>query len=369
MQNQPWPLGNLTPEEFLKDYWQKRPLLIRNAISDFVCPLSGDELAGMACEEEIESRLVIGQGAQWELKNGPFDADDFAALPSSKWTLLVQAVDHWEPEVRSLLEPFRFIPDWRLDDIMISYAVDGGGVGPHYDNYDVFLLQGQGQRSWKIGQQCDDNSPLIDHSQLRLLANFDEQDGWVLNPGDMLYLPPCLAHLGEAVGNDCITLSIGFRAPSHGDILREFSEFAAHSLPESRRYSDPDIKMQNSSGEINATAVEKVQNILLEAVKSPERVAQWFGQYMTQPKYPDQLEETAHFYGSTLSAGARLAWHQTKDGGIILYANGESRLLSGHLEAAVRKLCETRMVDSEIQAALGEEITHWLEEVEAYFPG
>ena len=191
-------LGGLTAREFLRDYWQRKPLLIRQAIPDFQNPLEPDELAGLSLEEEIESRLIIGQDRTWELRRGPLPEDTFAGLPERDWTLLVQSVDQFVPEVDEVLEPFRFLPSWRVDDVMISYAAPGGGVGPHYDHYDVFLLQGHGRRRWRIGQPCTADSPLIDGLELKILADFQQTDEWVLEPGDMLYLPPGIAHYGIA---------------------------------------------------------------------------------------------------------------------------------------------------------------------------
>ncbi len=155
-------LGGLTAREFLRDYWQKKPLLIRQAIPDFESPIDADELAGLALEEEVESRVIIA----WELRRGPFSEDSFSQLPEREWTLLVQAVDQFVPEVAELLEHFRFLPSWRIDDVMISFAAPGGSVGPHFDNYDVFLLQGKGKRHWKIGQMCDSDSALLEHADL-----------------------------------------------------------------------------------------------------------------------------------------------------------------------------------------------------------
>ena len=185
-------LGDLSPEEFLRDYWQKKPLLIRNAIPDFEPPIDGNELAGLSLETEVESRLVVG--TEWQLENGPFTEQRFQTLPSSHWTLLVQAVDLWVPEVAALLREFAFLPPWRLDDIMVSYAQDGGSVGPHFDYYDVFLLQGAGQRRWQIGQACAASSPLLENTDLKILSQFRPTDEWVLNCGDMLL---SLIHISE----------------------------------------------------------------------------------------------------------------------------------------------------------------------------
>jgi 50S ribosomal protein L16 3-hydroxylase len=206
-------LGDMPIETFLRDYWQKKPLLIRQAYPGFELPIDGDELAGLALEEEVESRIVLEHGkTPWELRHGPFDEQTFSQLPESHWTLLVQAVDQWVPEIHELLQDFQFIPGWRLDDIMISYASDKGSVGPHFDYYDVFLLQGMGKRRWRIGQHCDSGSELVEGTPLKLLRNFETTDEWVLEPGDMLYIPPGIAHWGIAEG-ECITCSIGFRAP------------------------------------------------------------------------------------------------------------------------------------------------------------
>ncbi len=355
------PLGQLSAEIFLKDYWQKKPLLIRSAIPGFVSPLSGDELAGLACEEEIESRLIIGKGNDWACKSGPFDSDDFARLPPSHWTLLVQAVDHWEPAAQELLEHFRFIPDWRLDDLMISYAVEGGGVGPHFDNYDVFLLQGEGQRRWRVGQHCDEQTTFMDTEAIRLLADFHESENFVLNPGDMLYLPPGVAHWGEAVGDNCITCSIGFRAPSYGEVLEGFSHHISEQLSDRLRYSDADLKLQASPGEITTDAILRVQNILKEALEQPEQIAQWLGQHMTEPKYPDHLEETG-IDEDQLSAGTRLAWHQGESHQLMLFVNGSVIGVMEEKLEAVKALCDHRTFTDDIEQQLGNSLIKWIKE-------
>ena len=218
-------LGGLTASEFLRDYWQKRPLVIRQAFPGFQSPVSPDELAGLACEEAVESRIVIENdaGKPWQLHNGPFSPDRFSDLPEQDWTLLVQGLDHWVPEIADLLDNFRFIPNWRLDDIMASYAPKGGSVGPHYDMYDVFLLQAQGHRRWTFGGHCDHTSPRVEGTPLRILSSWDGEETVTLAPGDMLYLPPGIGHHGVAE-DDCITLSVGFRAPTIDDILTSFTD-------------------------------------------------------------------------------------------------------------------------------------------------
>ncbi len=281
-------LGELPIERFLSQYWQRKPLLARRALPDFRAPLSADELAGLALEQDVESRIVLERGGHspWELLHGPFSETTFQKLPTSHWTLLVQAVDQWVPEVHALLDYFRFIPNWRLDDIMISYAADQGSVGPHFDHYDVFLLQANGTRRWQIGQRCDSQSLRLPGTDLDILASFEAVDEWLLEPGDLLYIPPQIAHWGIAEGDDCMTYSIGFRAPSHADILGEFSQELAASLAEQRRFQDPGGKFPHNPGELDDRSIEQVQRILRQYLDQPQQIANWFGRYMTQPKYP-----------------------------------------------------------------------------------
>ncbi|RZA23956.1 MAG: cupin domain-containing protein, partial [Proteobacteria bacterium] len=280
-------LGGLTAAEFLRDYWQKKPLLVRHAFTDFENPLSADELAGLALEEEVESRIVIEHGAQpWEMRRGPFAEDEFSKLPETEWTLLVQAVDQFVPEVAELLEHFRFLPSWRIDDVMISFAAPGGGVGPHFDNYDVFLLQGQGKRNWKVGQMCDSQSPLLDHPDLRILADFQQSEEWTLEPGDMLYLPPRLAHCGVAV-DDCMTYSVGFRAPSAAEVLTHFTDFLSQFLPDEERYSDADAVPAVDPHQIQHDALDRLKRLLAEHMSDERLLLTWFGQFMTEPRYPE----------------------------------------------------------------------------------
>jgi 50S ribosomal protein L16 3-hydroxylase len=279
-------LGDLSIQDFLRDYWQKKPLLIRGAFADFEWPLDGDELAGLALEDEVESRLILEQGENpWELWRGPFTEEQFAELPPSHWTLLVQAVDQWVPEVRELLQRFRFLPDWRLDDVMVSYAPDQGSVGPHFDFYDVFLIQGAGKRRWRIGQDCDHTTPCRDDTPLKIVTRFDTTEEWLLEPGDMLYIPPGVAHWGIAEG-ESLTYSVGFRAPSHGDVLSELGAEIADTLSDAQRYSDAGLKQQKNPGCIDPSTIENLQAILQQHL-TPENLVRWFGGYMTEPKYPE----------------------------------------------------------------------------------
>jgi 50S ribosomal protein L16 3-hydroxylase len=288
-------LGGLTATEFLAEYWQKKPLLIKNAISDFQGLLSPEELAGLACEDDVQSRIVEYIKGKWHASHGPFDDDDFARLPQKpsaqhNWTLLVQSVNHYLPEAAELLQQFDFIPHARLDDLMVSYAPDGGGVGPHFDSYDVFLLQGQGRRLWRISEQTD--LSLIEGAPLRILQNFDTAQEWLLEAGDMLYLPPHLAHWGIAVTEgktDCMTYSIGFRAPKNQELASEFLGFMQDKLNQDQIilpgiYQDADLTLQNHAAEISGAMVNKVSLDLQKIKWSDELVAEFLGTYLSDPK-------------------------------------------------------------------------------------
>ena len=277
-------LRDFDTAEFLRNSWQKKPFLIRNAWRSWSNPLEPDELAGLACEEGIESRLVILSADGWTLEHGPLPAERFGEVGKEPWTLLVQSVDHHVPAVAALLEPLRFIPNWRVDDVMVSYAVDGGGVGAHFDQYDVFLIQGLGTRRWQIGERCDGATELLPHDDLRLLTEFEPTDEWTLEPGDMLYVPPRFAHNGIAVGDDCMTYSIGFRAPSRGELIARWAEHVVAELEDDDRYADPDLALQANPGEISAEALARMQAMVAERLLDPEGFAQWFGEYCTAPK-------------------------------------------------------------------------------------
>ena len=219
-------LGGLTPAQFMKTYWQRKPLLIRQAFAGFKPPVSAAALKKMSRRDDVESRLVWREKGQWQMDRGPF-----ARLPKASetdWSLLVQSVDIQDDAACALMNQFRFVPDARLDDLMISLATIGGGVGPHFDSYDVFLLQGQGRRRWQISQQRD--LTLIPDLSLKILKNFIPEEEFVLEPGDMLYLPPQAAHDGVALDNDCMTISIGFRAPDQAALARGMLEAAADQI-------------------------------------------------------------------------------------------------------------------------------------------
>ncbi|WP_301387550.1 cupin domain-containing protein [Thalassolituus sp. UBA2590] len=354
-------LGHLSVDEFLRDYWQKKPVLIRQAIPGFKPLLAADELAGLSLEEDIESRLIAEEGATgpWEVKKGPFTETDYRDLPHNKWTLLVQAVDQWVPEAAELLEHFRFIPSWRIDDLMISYATDGGSVGPHWDQYDVFLLQAEGQREWRVGQMCSEKSSILEGPSVKILADFAETDRWVLEPGDMLYLPPGLAHWGISQG-ECMTYSIGFRAPSSSELLERAIDSALPQLTEDDRYSDPDLSIQSSPSEITGHAAERLKTLLIKAIDDPALLKATLGQLMTEAKYDEQApvyEVTDHDWADTVNTlqeadqwgrhpQARFAYN-IDDSSVAFYCQGEVVRLPVSCCDTIKQLCDSPYFDSE----------------------
>jgi 50S ribosomal protein L16 3-hydroxylase len=278
---------NFDIDGFLRDRWQRKPLLIRNPWTAWQNPLTPDELAGLACEDHVESRLIKQARHALKVEPGPIPEKRFGKLGKAPWTLLVQAVDHHVPDVAALIAPFRFIPNWRIDDVMVSYASDGGGVGPHFDQYDVFLVQGLGTRRWQIGALCGNDTELLPHDDLRLLANFEPTDEWLLEPGDMLYVPPRFAHNGVAVGDDCMTYSIGFRAPSRSELIAHYVDDVLAGLSDDDRYADAGLPAQANPGEITGDALARLHGMVTEKLADPAAFARWFGEYNSTPKYPD----------------------------------------------------------------------------------
>lgn len=280
-------LGHLPVQTFLNDYWQKKPVFIPQAIPHWQAPLDGDELAGLALEHSIESRLIIETPSsnplksQWHMEHGPLPEERFGQLPPSHFTLLIQALDQICPQINQLLNDFKFLPHWRIDDVMASIAPTGGSVGPHFDYYDVFLLQGTGSRQWKIGQQCTSESPLAPDCPLKILTEFNEEAQYLATPGDLLYIPANTAHWGVAASDDCTTYSIGFRAPSYSDILLELSQEIASELSADIRYRDPENLPANLGGEIPQSVIHTIAQRCQDYF-SPNNVANWLGQHLTE---------------------------------------------------------------------------------------
>ncbi|CAC9537419.1 FIG002776: hypothetical protein [uncultured Gammaproteobacteria bacterium] len=250
--------GQVSEQEFLANYWQKKPLLIKQALPDFISPISPDELAGLSLEEEFESRLITGSisNQQWSFTEGPFTEDSFSDLSENNWTLLVQGVDRFIPEIETLITHFDFIPRWRFDDVMISYAAKGGSVGPHFDFYDVFLLQGSGKRRWNLStKNCRLDNYLKD-VPLRIMNEFISEQVFDVEPGDILYLPPKVAHHGVSLSDDCTTLSFGYRSYSAKEMFESLPEHQTTSY-----YQDPIWDTQNNSALIPNSALKIANNI------------------------------------------------------------------------------------------------------------
>lgn len=338
-------LGGLDAGRFLAEYWQKKPLLIRGALPGFQGLLSPEELAGLACEDGVESRLVLQQKTAWRLEQGPFDEDSFLHLPPAGWTLLVQNVNHYLPEAAALLQLFDFIPHARLDDLMVSYAPDGGGVGPHFDSYDVFLLQGQGKRLWRISEQQD--LALVEDAPLRILKHFETEQEWLLEPGDMLYLPPHVAHWGTAVGN-AMTYSIGFRAPAAQELATQFLGYLQERIRLQGMYADPGLALQAHPAEIGTAMVAQVARLLQDVRWQEQDVARFLGSYLSEPKPhvvfdAPRAKSRAAFRRQLQQKGICLALQsQMLFQGAYGYLNGEEFEMPASRRHALQQLADAR---------------------------
>ncbi len=345
-------LSSFDSAAFLRESWQERPLLIRNPWAAWTNPLEPDELAGLACEAGVEARLITQGAGNLAAEHGPFAEARFGQLGKAPWTLLVQAVDHHVPAVAALLGAFRFVPNWRTDDVMVSYAVDGGGVGPHFDQYDVFLIQGLGRRRWQVGAKCNAATPLLPHDDLRLLADFTATEEWVLEPGDILYVPPGFAHNGVAVGDDCMTYSIGFRAPSRSELIAGWCDEVLAGLDDDDRYADPGLPVQANPGEISAEALAQLQAMVLDQLGDRAAFARWFGEHSSARKYPEvdwtpdeplspaELR-AAQIGGAVLlrNPASRFAFVRSAADTVQLFVDGECYDCAGELAGMAELLC------------------------------
>ena len=349
-------LGGMTAEEFLQTYWQKKPLLIKSAMPGFSGLLSPEELAGLACEENVQSRLVSQQRGKWHVEEGPFEEARFLKLPAKNWTLLVQDVNHHLHEADALLRKFNFIPYARLDDLMVSYAPDGGGVGPHFDSYDVFLLQGQGQRLWRISEQQD--LALIEDAPLRILKNFETEQEWLLEPGDMLYLPPHVAHWGIAIG-DCMTYSIGFRAPSAQELVSEFLNYLQEKSTAQGMYADPQLRQQPHPAEIGEDMLQQVSCMLIDMQWDKTDVSRFLGRYLSTPKSYVNFDQSHYmdekaFRKRLQQEGISLALQsQMLYQGDNLFLNGEEVNVDNAVREQLRQLADDRQLPAGFDATEG----------------
>ncbi|MFU8764693.1 MAG: cupin domain-containing protein [Haliea sp.] len=364
----------LDQAEFLARYWQREPLLLRAAVPGFVPPLTAEELAGLAMEPEVEARIAECRGdpasaAAWHLEHGPFPASAFDRR--HPWTLLVQGVDELVDEVAALRSLAGFIPGWRLDDIMVSYASDGGGIGPHYDLYDVFLLQGEGERIWRIGQRCDDATALLPHPDLKLLAEFDCEAEFTLRCGDVLYIPPGVAHWGVSRG-DSTCFSIGFRAPRMADLLSRWVDTRLEQIPPSLLLRDPGREPATAPGEISSRDIDNTLQQLRELLTLPGDNS-WFGELITESVLePPGARELRRLRvqlgkaGSARLAGcACVAWEAAEDG-IRVFANGCSASFPALCKEPLSILCAGEALPLPATAAIQSMLEFLLEQGALY---
>jgi 50S ribosomal protein L16 3-hydroxylase len=344
-------LGGISPQQFMKRYWQKKPLLVRQAIPQFKALLSRAALFELAADEDAQARLVVhdvGKKPGWLLRHGPFQRKTLPPFKQAGWTLLVQGVDLHDESVHELMNQFRFVPDARLDDVMISYATDGGGVGPHLDSYDVFLLQAQGRRLWRIGRQ---KKPVLQEGvPLKILTNFEPEEEFVVEPGDLLYLPPGYAHDGIAQG-ECMTYSIGFRIPKKAELGRELLQRLAEEAQDEPRevlYRDAHQRAVDQPAAIPPAMLAFAQKAVHDALQDPFAVARGLGEYMTEPKaqvWFDSLNaEHVELSGRDLLLDRRTRMMFDDQ---HIFINGESFNAGGRDAALMRRLANQRRLDSE----------------------
>jgi 50S ribosomal protein L16 3-hydroxylase len=337
-------LGGISPKKFLRDYWQKKPLLVREALPGFQGLLTRDDLIRLACRDDAQSRLIIQRKGRWQVQHGPFSSRVFSRLPKKQWTLLVQDVNHFLPSARDLLLEFNFISYSRLDDLMVSFAPEEGGVGPHFDSYDVFLLQGMGRRNWQISAQRD--KKLIANAPLKILEDFEPEQEWMLEPGDMLYLPPGYAHNGVAK-EPCMTYSIGFRAPTYQELATQFLIYLQDHSVINGMYRDPDARPQPHPGHIS-TAMLRQAGTALERIRWGRRdVERFMGIYLTEPKphvfftpplHPVIEQDFAYQVaqsGLELNLKSRMLWRKKN-----IFINGEIYTVGPSASQLLEKLAD-----------------------------
>lgn len=357
--------NQISQDDFIQNYWQQEPLVFSEAVSEYNNIVDGDELAGLACAEGVEARIIHGYDidGDWACQDGPFSQETFASLDQCNWTLLVQGVDQWDDEIKSILDQFTFLPKWRLEDIMASYAPVGGGVGPHFDFYDVFLIQISGSREWQIGQHCDNTTVIQDNNQVKLLSNFVSKQTHTLHAGDMIYIPAGIAHWGTSLSDDCITFSVGFRAPSEKEIIVEALEgliqYFEVAGENSEHYRDTSTSIDQHPHKINDDVQQQLTSSLAHLTPEllTQSINQAFGKLVTDPRYsPYDDDEEQHWSEAQLldlfntestlaiqhSSNSRFAFSETQ-----LFVNGEAFNVSPKFSQAI---CDKQLVKPESQA-------------------
>lgn len=347
------PLGEISHEDFLKYYWQKKVLVVRQALPQFESPISADELAGLAYEEEVNSRIVMEKDGEhpWFPVFGPMTDETFESMPETHWTLIVNDLEKYIPDLSWITDQFRFIPEWRMDDLMCSYAADQGSVGPHIDLYDVFIIQGEGKRRWQISTKEVTAENQIKETPLRIQKDFKAEQEWILEPGDMIYIPPNVSHYGVSLG-ESISFSVGYRATSHADLVNDFIGHITQGLAPQKTYQDPDLTLQKHPNEITPEAVERVRKIFKEYL-DPNHPAllKWFGEYNSDTK--TDIDKEPEFYIKDIEALSQLDTDIQRhpasrftffrhDSSADLFIDGEAYTTS---ISFAEKLCEQRIID------------------------
>ena len=347
-------LGGLSADTFLRRHWQKKPLLIRQAFPQSRPLLTPQQLLELARAQDAQARLVTQRRDNWQVRTAPFAHNDFARLGNSAWTLLVQGVNHHLPRAAMLLQHFNFIPHARLDDLMVSYAPKGGGVGPHFDSYDVFLLQGSGHRRWQISSQAD--HALIEGAPLKILRDFKAEQEWVLAPGDMLYLPPHYAHNGIAE-DDCMTYSIGFRAPSYQELAEQFLVYLQDRVDVEGMFADPQLKTQRHPSEISTDMLSQVDAALQHVRWNKRDVATFLGCYLSEPKAhiffdpPSTPLSRARFTQALLKRGVALDLKtQMLCHAGHVFINGVAHATDKPSHLVLRELADRRRLDAQAES-------------------
>jgi len=340
-------LGGLTVNEFLRDYWQKKPLLVRQAVPGFKGLLDPQQLIDLACRDDVQARLATYQRKKWNLRYEPFEPNDFEGLTKKgKWSVLVQGVNHFLPKGAELVKQFNFIPHARLDDLMVSYAPKGGGVGPHFDVYDVFLVQGLGHRRWQLSTQKDQT--LIEGAPLRLLKDFKVEQEWIVEAGDLLYLPPHCAHNGIAE-DDCMSYSIGFRTPWYQELSEQFLVYLQDRIEIAGTYADPDLKAQKHPSEIGPDMLQQVSRTIRKVKWDDEDIANFLGCYLSEPKphiyfeapakplTQERFGQVLHARGAKLDLKTQMLCH-----GSTVFINGDAHPVGQGSYRALRELADER---------------------------
>ena len=338
------PTLRVDQEQFLAAHWQRAPLFIPGGVTDFIPPADADELAGLAMEPDCDARIVRCSGGRWTQQTGPFTETDLQI--DGAWSLLVQSVDHYWQDAAALFHLVNFLPRWRFADVMMSYASDGGGAGPHYDNYDVFIIQGEGRRTWELGQRCDDQSPLQADADMRILAQFRRQSSYTLECGDVLYIPPGVAHRGVSHG-DSTSFSLGFRAPRLSDLLARWVDNTLADIGDALLLQDAGRAPAAHAGEITREDVQRARRQLLAL--ADEADPRWFGEALTEQQVAQEIHSAiaGAVQGCTvaLAPGAHLAWYRGPDQ-LLVFAGGQTQPAPLALQPVLETLCSGDAVEA-----------------------